>query len=708
MSERRILVIGSQCEALQHLGFLPNAAQDLYAVMTDPERGACVAALDGKGLLIDPSVNDTKDAVRTAYRRAAKDGATLFIAYIGHGEHVRKRYYLLPRDAQIPPTADNAVHLTNLIMETHDTTAGQVDGFGVLVDACYAGLAGQGAAQAWVSELEGTLRFEMLTAAADRPAANGCFSRTLARLLRDGLSAVPTEHLRCVDLRSQIEKCCPNQVPQHPAYNPDQGLWLAKNAGRVNEPWAHSPVADQIRRLTLAFQVTPDLAEVVARSQAERCVAVLGAAGSGKSALAATLAWPEVAGGAVPNGFVQAVAFLTEATTAQELARILAEQLTRSVARFRETQQAFTRETPYAEQQRLGSLERQVVGPVSRLMPRAEVRFVIDGLDHLATGARDAVMDALNELAGLSFVRLIVTARPDTELPEAASVRHVLAPAPAEKVAEYLEQRAVAQARQEEINKAANGNWLVVRVLADLVREYPEVEIQAGKLALGDAFEELLSRCGASEETWRVLSVMAVGGSGPVLPLTLLCAASGKLGGVATQAGVRDELYRLRGLVSRTAPGTEREHGGLFHQTFVEHITARSPEAATAAHRALADCIRVFAPAGSEPADLNDPIERHAFEREAEHLWAVGDINRALDSLTERTAAVPRDNLRRWRVWGPRVESRFGANHANTLTARAYIAALTGLCGDSREALRLFQALLPHQLRMLGADHRSK
>ncbi len=45
MSERRILVIGSQCEALQHLGFLPNAAQDLYAVMTDPERGACVTVV---------------------------------------------------------------------------------------------------------------------------------------------------------------------------------------------------------------------------------------------------------------------------------------------------------------------------------------------------------------------------------------------------------------------------------------------------------------------------------------------------------------------------------------------------------------------------------------------------------------------------------------------------------------------------------------
>ena len=49
MSERRILVIGSQCEAPQHLNFLPHAAQDLYAVMTDRERGACVSAIDGEG-----------------------------------------------------------------------------------------------------------------------------------------------------------------------------------------------------------------------------------------------------------------------------------------------------------------------------------------------------------------------------------------------------------------------------------------------------------------------------------------------------------------------------------------------------------------------------------------------------------------------------------------------------------------------------------
>ena len=82
MSERRILVIGSQCEALGQLGFLPQAAWELYQVMIDPERGACVSALEGAGLIIDPSVNDTKDAIKKAYHRAARDEATLFIAYM--------------------------------------------------------------------------------------------------------------------------------------------------------------------------------------------------------------------------------------------------------------------------------------------------------------------------------------------------------------------------------------------------------------------------------------------------------------------------------------------------------------------------------------------------------------------------------------------------------------------------------------------------
>jgi hypothetical protein len=85
-----------------------------------------------------------------------KTKATLFIAYIGHGEHVEEDFYLLPRDAQIPPTFDTAINLTNLIKETHRNVSG-LDGLAVLVDACYAGLAGFSAAHAWVSGLKGTL-----------------------------------------------------------------------------------------------------------------------------------------------------------------------------------------------------------------------------------------------------------------------------------------------------------------------------------------------------------------------------------------------------------------------------------------------------------------------------------------------------------------------------------------------------------------------
>jgi hypothetical protein len=132
VSERRILVIGSQCDALSRLDFLPQAARELYQVMIDPERGACVSALEEEGLLIDPSVQGTKQAIKRAYQRAAKDEATLFIAYIGHGERADDEFYLLPRDADNPPDSDTAVHLTNLIKEAHKKPVGQVDGSGKL------------------------------------------------------------------------------------------------------------------------------------------------------------------------------------------------------------------------------------------------------------------------------------------------------------------------------------------------------------------------------------------------------------------------------------------------------------------------------------------------------------------------------------------------------------------------------------------------
>jgi len=690
------------------LPFLPQAAQDLYAVMTDPERGGCVSALEGDGLLINPTVTDAKDAIKWAYRRASKDEATLFITYIGHGERAGEDFYLLPQDAVYPPAgSDTAVHLINVIKETHRVAPGQVDGLGVLVDACYSGDAGFGAAQAWTRGLQGTLRFEMLTAAADRPAADGCFSRNLTRLLREGISTAPSGHLLCIHLRPLIKASCPNQEPQHPSYNPDDTLWLARNSGRTLEPWAQTPAADEVQRLTLGYQPTPALGEVVGHSREQRCLVVLGGAGAGKSALAAALAWPKVAEAIVPAGFVQAIALFTEATTPQELARAVGAQLARAVKGFQDAQQAFAQETPDAELQKLGALERQVVEPLKRLNPPATVRLVFDGLDRVATGALGSVIAAIEELAGLDFMRLVITARPDTTLPKAVST-YSLPRAADEDVIRYLERHGIPDTRRAEVADASQGNWLVARVLADLLCERPDAEIRAaGQLALGDAYDELLLRCGAASDngTQRILEILAAAGAGPLLPLSMVCVASKALDGPGTPAGVRDRLVRLRGLAVRSAAGTEQEHAGLFHDTLVQHIAAHAPDHNRSAHRAIIASIEALAPIAAERADLSDPEQRYSFEREAEHLWVLGETKLALERLSARLSPVPRDNLRRWRLWLPRVEDIFGPDNPETLAARGNIAYWTGQCGDAREALRLFQALLPDQERALGPDY---
>lgn len=247
----------------------------------------------------------------------------------------------MPINASPTPTSDTAIHLTHLIKEQHRISPGRgVDGLGVLVDACYSGAAAINVAQQWVEELKADMRFEVMTAtSANRPAADGCFSRNLTRILSDGLADVPDAYLRCIRLRTRLGQACPEQdPPQHPAYNPDETLWLAKNGGRSPLPWAQTSLHSEIERLTVTYQATPNLAEVVRQSQILSCLAVVGEAGMGKSALAAALAWPEKVPQMVTTGFVQAIVLLNEASTPQEIARLLSQQLCRSVFGFEAAQ----------------------------------------------------------------------------------------------------------------------------------------------------------------------------------------------------------------------------------------------------------------------------------------------------------------------------------------------------------------------------------
>src|SRR4051812_47092099 len=111
MVARRALVIGSQCQQLGTLSFLPRLAEDLYAVLTDPLLGACEPALPGQsGPLLNPSRLELGQALRDAFEAARAAEASLFVTFLGHGEvgfpgeglPGARDFYLLPHDCPTP------------------------------------------------------------------------------------------------------------------------------------------------------------------------------------------------------------------------------------------------------------------------------------------------------------------------------------------------------------------------------------------------------------------------------------------------------------------------------------------------------------------------------------------------------------------------------------------------------------------------------
>jgi len=717
-SNRRILVIGSQCASLPPpLSFLPQAAVDLHAVMTDSEVGGCTDAAP-RGLLIDPTVAEARAAIKAAFRAAAAEEATLFLALIGHGTYAGRDFYLLPLDGVDPPDSDSGVQLVQLVKEQHRRHPG-LDGLVVLIDTCSSGVGALAAATDWVSELEGDLRFEVLTAAADRPAYDGCFTRELVACLREGLDGIPGEYLRSEHVQRVIEGRCKKQKPQHLTYNADPGLYLAKNVVHarrsVGPSWAGTAAAETIQRLTAWLQPTPVLYEVVARSQEGRYVAVVGLAGAGKSALAAALARPEVTEGTVPSDFVQAVAFLTSGTLTPEVASTLSDQLARSLPGFAATRDRFQQTLTDDEKRQLDSLQRDVLGPLWWLGGGEAIRVVIDGLDQLATASSAAVHTALDALVtdpGLSRVRLVVTSRPDTPRPAGATEVPLDVAADAD-IRSYLARRKVPESLHGAIAVRAGGNWLIASLLADQALKAPGIAPESLPSDLAGLYAQNLRQAGAwATESWRsefrpVLGALAAAGVGPILPLKLLCAASVRLGGPDRPPRVRDRLVDLRGLVVRARPGTDDEHVGLFHQTLADYLLDPASDSfgidPQEPHRALAEAIAELAPAGAH--DPADPLHRYAAAREAEHLWTLGEYGRVVESLFHRESVIPAENLKRWQSWKARIESKLGPDHPDTLGTRNNIAAWTGEVGDAREALRLSRELLPDQERVLGRDH---
>jgi len=714
MGERRVLVIGSQCKALNRLSFLPKAAEDLYRVMIDPELGGCVSALEGDGLICDPSVDEAIKAIELAFRRASQDEATLFLAFIGHGEYADEDFYLLPKDASVPPMSHTALHLVQLIKELCRVYS-NVDGLVVLLDTCYSGVAAVRASVEWVRPLKGRLRFEVLSAAADRPAADGCFSRSLTQAVRKGLPDVPSDYLRCEKVRSAIERLCLKQTPQHPSWVPDDGLYLAKNVARFRrkEPWIGTSAATEIERLLSSFQPTPELEELVKSFKENRYVALVGAAGVGKSALAAALARPDVTEGIVPEDFVQAIVFISEGTTSWDLASALSMQLQKAIPDFVRARDKFFSQVSPDVLAKLDRLQREILSPLRLLGQNLQLRIVVDGLDRLSAGATLPAMSALKALAtdvAFRTVQLLVTSRSDTPLP-ASPAKIQAGRTDDQSIVSYLERRGIASILHERIVRKAAGSWLIARLLADLASILPTAAEETLPGEVVELYNSVLRQAGAADtKRWRnelrpVLSVVAAAGVGPILPLQLLCAASGRTGGPSRPSRVRDVLVDVRGFVVRGRPGTNEEQVGVFHQTFAEYLL--DPTAGEfgiereEAHNAILGAIAELAP--MQQHDSRSTLHRYAAAAEAEHFWAIGKHSQAIESLARRASVIPAENLARWKSWFKRVEQTFGLNDPNTLRLRNNIARWTGETGDAREALRLLRELLPDLVREMGA-----
>ena len=706
---RNLLVIGSQCESLPKLSFLPDVATKLYEAMTDPERGACQSALDPSGLVIDPTVAEAKKAIRTAFERAANDEATLLLAVIGHGEQVTEDgdFYFLPTNAEVPPAGDTALNLVNHVKDLrrqHET-----DGLVVLVDTCYSGTGAVAAGKAWPSMSLGEFRFEFLAATADRPAFDGCFSKSLIQWVQRGMSGGLGD-LRCEMVRMALADRCPNQRAQHVSYQSDPGLFLAHNLAPevAANPAAGTPSADNAERLTAWFQPTGDLERAVEFSQRHPLVAVVGDAGAGKSAIAAALIRPEVAPRIVPPRFAQAVVFASESSTPTQVAMDLSGQLGRSVPGFTDLARAFQQAASEEEWNSFNALHRQVVGPLT-LHESAPVRIVIDAIDQLPEESSAPLRAALPVLADMG-VRIVVTARPDAWLPERTEQLRIRAAEDA-AVRAYLEDRGIGGDVARKISALASGNWLVVSLLAGLVSA-PGSDVAGLSASWVSMYDGALSSIGADDSgTWQnqyrpVLTVFAAAGTGPVLPMALLRLASEKLGGPSRMGSVRDTLVRLRQFVVRGRPGTRDEQVGLFHTTLKDYLSGGCGQYAIdvrRGHRAVQEAIDELAPrARHDPAD---PLHRYAAQMESEHLWAIGEYRGVILSLAARESVIPVENLRRWRSWEERFGSQVDNAYPETLLARHNVAFWTGEAGDAREALRLFQALLPDQERVLGVDH---
>ncbi|MFE1840689.1 vWA-MoxR associated conflict system protein [Streptomyces sviceus] len=221
------------------LDALEDAARALGEVLQHDELGHCAPALvDQVALLYGTDVTQARieATVRAAARRAGEAGATLVLAFLGHGMAPpgRPDLYLMGADAQ-PEILSSAVNVGNLLVEAAEHPG--VNGVIGLIDTCHAAGAVPDLKALVAGVRGGRTRVSLLMAsAAEQPAFDLTFSRQLAELLRQGVPDAG-RHASVSALRDKLRHTIIGQDVVSTEHDGDhlavQGLWLAHNSCHV-------------------------------------------------------------------------------------------------------------------------------------------------------------------------------------------------------------------------------------------------------------------------------------------------------------------------------------------------------------------------------------------------------------------------------------------------------------------------------------------
>ena len=231
---RHVLVVASQCDREEEIEGLTEIAASLSDLLSDPDIGCCAAGLpDGTAL-----ISGTHDAryieerLREAVTYAARNGATLVLAMLGHGfiPGTDPTLYFMGRNSSNGDLI-NAVNVTEFLQRAADTAG--MAGLIAIIDTCHAAAAMPGMNGVASGTRGGQTRFSLVLAAGvHEPAYELKLSRALTQLLASGLpSAGPWLSPWSDEFITALRAALPDQPPVRLAYDAttDETLWLARN-----------------------------------------------------------------------------------------------------------------------------------------------------------------------------------------------------------------------------------------------------------------------------------------------------------------------------------------------------------------------------------------------------------------------------------------------------------------------------------------------